>query len=109
MLKSRQPVRSVAHLPELPSASYRNRVRKLSPGNRNHGVQHLPDSHSNDPLMSSSGTRATSRFRYLGDIADGGVLAAGAALGVGERAELAGAVVADRVDPDDLAVLGQLN
>jgi hypothetical protein len=31
----------------------------------------------------------------LGDVAGGGVLAAGAALGVGEGAELAGAVVAD--------------
>src|SRR5215469_7743878 len=41
--------------------------------------------------------------------ADGGVLAAGPALGVGEGAELAGAVVPDRVDPDDLAVLGQLD
>ncbi len=48
--------------------------------------------------LSSSGTRATLGLRYLGDIpaaevrqladvADGGVLAAGAALGVGERAE----------------------
>jgi hypothetical protein len=56
--------------------------------------------------MSSSGTRATGGFRYLGDSAGGGVLAAGAAFGVGERAELAGPVVPDRVDPDDLAVPG---
>ncbi len=46
MRKSRQPVRSVAHLPELLSPSYRNHVRKLSPGNQNQGVQHLPGSHS---------------------------------------------------------------
>src|SRR6516165_11735511 len=38
-----------------------------------------------------------------GGVADGGVLAAGPSLGVGEGAELAGPVVADRVDPDDLA------
>ena len=44
-LKSREPARSVAHLPELLSPTYRNRVRKLSPRNRNQGVQHLPDSH----------------------------------------------------------------
>jgi hypothetical protein len=59
--------------------------------------------------LSSSGTWATSGFRYLGDIAVGGVLTAGAALGVGERAELAGGVVADGVEPDELAVLGQLH
>jgi len=46
MRKTREPVRSVAHLPELLSASYRNRVRKVSPGNQNHGVKHLPGSHS---------------------------------------------------------------
>jgi len=38
------------------------------------------------------------QFRYLGDSA-GGVLAAGASPGVGERAELTGPVVPDRVDP----------
>jgi len=52
------------------------------------------------------GYRATDEFRLLADIPDGGVLAAGAALGVGEGAELAGAVVADRADSDDVAVLG---
>ena len=36
---------SVARLPELLSASYRNRVRKLSPRNQNQGVKHLPGSH----------------------------------------------------------------
>ena len=46
-LKSRElPRRSVAHLPELLSPSYRNRVRKLSPRKRNQGVQHRPDSHN---------------------------------------------------------------
>jgi hypothetical protein len=59
--------------------------------------------------LSSSGTRATGGFRYLGDSAGGGVLAAGASFGVGERAELAGPVVPDRVDPDDLAVPRQLH
>ena len=42
----RKPVRSVAQLPELLSASYRNRVRKLSPRNQNPGVKHLPGSHT---------------------------------------------------------------
>ncbi len=46
MRRTRKPVRSVAHLPELLSASYRNRVRKLSPGNQNQGVRHLPGSHT---------------------------------------------------------------
>src|SRR5215469_18647780 len=45
-LTSREPARSVARLPELLSASYRNRVRKLSPGNQNQDVQHLPGSHT---------------------------------------------------------------
>src|SRR5690242_4623376 len=44
-LKTGEPARSVAQLPELLSASYRNRVRKLSPRNRNQCVQHLPGSH----------------------------------------------------------------
>jgi len=48
MRKTRKPVRSVAHLPELLSASYRNRVRKVSPGNQNQGVKHLPGPHSGD-------------------------------------------------------------
>jgi len=43
--------------------------------------------------VSSPGTWATKEFRYLSDVADGGVLAAGAALGVGESAEFAGPVV----------------
>lgn len=51
----------------------------------------------------------TVKFRYLGDKSDGGVLAAGAAVGVGYGAQFAGAVLADRVDADDLAVLGQLD
>jgi hypothetical protein len=46
MLTSREPGRSVAHLPELLSASYRNRVRKLSPRNRNQGVHDQPESHN---------------------------------------------------------------
>ena len=46
MLKSREPYRSVAHLPELLSASYRNRVRNLSPRNRNQDVHDQPESHS---------------------------------------------------------------
>src|SRR5207302_8274842 len=37
MLKNREPTRSVAHLPEPLSTSYRNRVRNLSPRNRNQG------------------------------------------------------------------------
>jgi hypothetical protein len=45
MLTSREPGRSVAHLPELLSASYRNRVRNLSPRNRNQGVHDQPESH----------------------------------------------------------------
>ena len=45
----------------------------------------------------------------LGDVAGGGVLPAGASLRVGERAEFLRAVVADGVDADDLAVLGQLH
>jgi len=46
-IKTREPARSVAHLPELLSATYRNRVRKLSPGNRNQmcpastGIAHI--------------------------------------------------------------------
>ena len=43
--KSPQAARSVVKVPELLSPTYRNRVRKLSPGNRNSGVQHLPGSH----------------------------------------------------------------
>ena len=46
MLTSREPGRSVAHLPEPLSASYRNRVRKLSPRNRNQGVHDQPESHT---------------------------------------------------------------
>jgi hypothetical protein len=38
--------RSSAKEPELLSPSYRNRVRKLSPGNQNRGVKHLPGSHT---------------------------------------------------------------
>jgi hypothetical protein len=37
-------VRIAVKVPELLSRTYRNRVRKLSPGNRNSGVQHLPGS-----------------------------------------------------------------
>jgi hypothetical protein len=37
---------SVVKEPELLSRTYRNRVRNLSPGNRNSGVQHLPGPHS---------------------------------------------------------------
>ena len=44
--ESPQPGRSVAKEPELLSRSYRNRVRKLSPGNQNQGVKHLPGSHT---------------------------------------------------------------
>ena len=43
--------RSVAQLPEPLSASYRNRVRNLSPRNQNHGVKHLPGSHSVQRLV----------------------------------------------------------
>jgi len=46
--EKRNLVRSVAHLPEPLSASYRNRVLNLSPGNQNHGVKHLPGSHKRD-------------------------------------------------------------
>ena len=41
----------------------------------------------------------------LDDVPYCGVLAAGSSFGVGERAELAGTVVPDGVDPDDVAVL----
>ena len=34
------------NVPELLSPTYRNRVRNLSPRNRNSGVQHLPGSHT---------------------------------------------------------------
>jgi hypothetical protein len=44
-LESPQAARSVAQVPELLSPTYRNRVRNLSPGNRNSGVKHLPGSH----------------------------------------------------------------
>jgi hypothetical protein len=43
---SRQPVRSGAQLREPLSASCRNRVRNLSPGNQNQCVEHLPGSHT---------------------------------------------------------------
>jgi hypothetical protein len=42
----RKPVRGVAHLPELLSPSYRNRVRNLSPRNRNRCVKHQPEPHT---------------------------------------------------------------
>jgi len=42
----RQPVRSVAHLPEPLPGSYQNRVRNLSPGNQNQDGKHLPGSHT---------------------------------------------------------------
>jgi len=41
-----QAARSVVKVPELLSRTYRNRVRELSPGNRNSGVQHLPGPHT---------------------------------------------------------------
>ena len=37
---------TVKHLPERLSPTYRNRVRNLSPRNRNQGVHHLPESHT---------------------------------------------------------------
>jgi hypothetical protein len=43
-------------VPELLSPTYRNRVRTLSPRNRNSGVQHLPGSHNalnQDPVHKS--------------------------------------------------------
>jgi len=40
---------SVTHLPELLSPTYRNRVPKLSPKNRNRRVHHEPDSHTPVP------------------------------------------------------------
>jgi hypothetical protein len=55
--KGREPPRSVAYLPELPSASSRNRIRNLSPRNQNRCVKHLPDSH----------TRSRERRRQNGD------------------------------------------
>ena len=50
-------------------------------------------------------------LRDLSDTSNSSCLggASGAAFGVGEGAELSGAVVADGVDPDDLAVLGELD
>ena len=45
--------------------------------------------------MSSLGTRTTGEFRQVGATGPPGGGASGAALGVGERAELAGAVMAD--------------
>ena len=47
-MRKLEPVRSVAQLPELLSASYRNRVRNLSPRNQNHGVKHLPGQHKRE-------------------------------------------------------------
>jgi hypothetical protein len=54
--ENRQPVRSVAHRPELPSATYRNRVRNLSTSNQNQGVKHLPGSHTSVPQVSQTHT-----------------------------------------------------
>ena len=59
--------------------------------------------------LSISGTRATSADRYVGDIVLDGGGVAGSAFGVGERPEFTGPIVADRVDADDLAVLGDLH
>jgi hypothetical protein len=42
----RAAARSVVNVPELLSPTYRNRVRKLSPRNRNSGVKDLPGSHT---------------------------------------------------------------
>jgi hypothetical protein len=36
---------TVAHLPERPSPTYRNRVHNLSPRNRNESVKHEPNKH----------------------------------------------------------------
>jgi hypothetical protein len=44
--KTPQAARSVVKEPELLSPTYRNRVRNLSPRNRNSGVKHVPGSHS---------------------------------------------------------------
>ena len=44
--REREPSESVAHLPERLSPTYRNRVRNLSPRNRNPGVKHEPEKHS---------------------------------------------------------------
>ena len=57
------------------------------------------------PFMSRSGTRATYWLRYLGDTLRrglGGVDATWSASQIGERAVLAGAVVTDRMRPDEL-------
>jgi hypothetical protein len=67
MLKSRKPARWVAHLPEPLSAGYRNRVRTLSPRNRNQGVQHLPGPHT----RASEPSRYT--FRYTRGSEDPGL------------------------------------
>jgi len=67
------------------------------------------------PIRRHPVTTAKSRYPHDRSVPVGGrqsVMrggASGAALGVGERAELAGPVVADRVDADDLAVLAELD
>gem|GEM_PF-6373067 len=79
--KNRQPARSVAHLPELLSASYRNRVRKLSPRNRNQRVQHLPGPHTRRQQralarpLARQGSRnaARQRLRWSEGMITGGV------------------------------------
>jgi hypothetical protein len=43
--KIKNPGRGVTHLPEHLSHTYRNRVPKLSPSNRNPGDHHEPETH----------------------------------------------------------------
>ncbi len=57
----------VAHLPERLSPTYRNRVHKLSPRNRNQGVQHEPESHTSaSPLGSPTWLPSKTGRRLVG-------------------------------------------
>ena len=74
--KSPQAARSVTQVPELLSRTYRNHVRKLSPGNRNSDVQHLPGPHTSSTasvavLLCCTGARARSSRGVLAGGAKG--------------------------------------
>ena len=50
-------------MPELLSAAYRNRVRKLSPRNQNQDVKHLPGSHTPSSCTPRQGCSRRARHR----------------------------------------------
>ena len=82
----------------------------LIPPSRDPAARDRPDARQGAAWPSAGPVRRGGRERGSPSaMPDRGVLAAGAALGVGEGAQLAGAVVADRVHPDDLPVPGQLH